>query len=68
MGSSYKFVSHQLIDNIYFFKDFVYLFERGRQCERESMSMSRGEGQRKREKQAPCSAGEAHVGLNPGTL
>ena len=47
------------VDEIFFLKDFIYLFMRDTQRERE------GQRCRQREKQAPCR--EPHVGLNPGS-
>ena len=41
----------------FFFKDFIYLFMRDTQKEKQR--------HRQREKQAPC--GDPHVGLDPGT-
>ena len=43
-----------------FLKDFVYLFER------ERLRASMSEGQRQREKEAPCSAGSWMQGPTPG--
>ena len=44
----------------YFFKDFIYLFERGRKRAHEK-------GQKEREKLTPCQAGKPNVGLDPKT-
>ena len=47
-----------LIYNVFFKKDFIYLFMRDRERERQK--------HKQREKQAPCR--EPDVGLDPGTL